>query len=363
MLAFAAAAVLSTSLYSQPTGGVPQAVMEKMTVGVNVTRWFCYLANPKDAKHFDSYFTTGDVAALKGINCKFVRLCVSPDAIYDNGKPNSTTLPYLDKAIDRLNKAGMLVLLDLHDNGQLKLDQPPFNDMGLVTFWEKMADHYKGKWMTSLVFEIVNEPVFQKNPEVWYKLQEQTVKAVRLRDPKRTIVVTGTSWGGIDTLVKMKKVDASNLLYSFHCYDPFFFTHQGAEWVGEWPQKLKSVPFPASATSVNKILAQNDSKYHGSLVDYGKAGYDAPYLKNRIKSCMDWGKANKVPVFLGEFGVYPKVAPSADRSVWFKAMRAACESLGCPHAIWGYDDGLGLGRQIKDGKVVLDQVALKAMYR
>ncbi|MBS1709117.1 MAG: cellulase family glycosylhydrolase [Armatimonadetes bacterium] len=358
-----AAVVLSSAVLSQPSGGVPKSVMDKMTVGVNITRWFCYLADAKDTKHFDSYLLEADIQHLKGIKAKFVRLCVSPEAIYDAGKPNAKNLPYLDKAVKRLNDNGFLVLLDLHDNGQLNLDKPPYNDTGLITFWEKMADHYKGKRLSDVVFEIVNEPVFQKSPEVWYKLQEQTVKAIRLRDPKRTIVVTGTSWGGIDTLVKMKKVDASNLLYSFHCYDPFFFTHQGAEWVGEWPRQLKGVPFPASATSVNKILAQNDSKFRDSLVDYGKAGYDAAYLKSRIKSCMDWGKANKVPVFLGEFGVYPKVAPSADRAVWFKAMRAACESLGCPHAIWGYDDGLGLGRQIKDGKVVLDQVALKAMYR
>ena len=115
---------LSILANAQSANDVPAKLLGKFKVGVNVTRWFCYLQDPKDIKHFESYWLKDDFDHLKRLGVKFVRLCVSPDVIYDSGKLNSLTLPYLDRAIDKLTGAGQAVLIDLHDNGQLKLDQP-----------------------------------------------------------------------------------------------------------------------------------------------------------------------------------------------------------------------------------------------
>ena len=344
-------------------GGVPSALMSKLKTGVNITRWFCYLKDPKDTTHYSTYMVKGDYNALKALNVSFVRLCLAPDAIYDAGKLNKTTSPFVDSALEALTSRGMAVIYDLHDNGQLKLDDPAVDHKGFITFWEQAAARYKGKFESSVIFELVNEPVFQKNPGDWFKLQSEAVMAIRRIDPLRTIMVSGTSWSGIDGLDSLQTLPQNNLVYTYHCYDPFFFTHQGASWVGDKPGKFKKVPFPASPAAVAKILPDNDPAYAGDLKWYGDQKYDAAYLESRLSKATMWALGKRVPIVLGEFGAYPPNADPQDRSRWFIGMKAAIQKLGIANAIWGYDDGLGLGRAKEtDGTVTLDSVAIRSFY-
>lgn len=358
------AATLPIQAPQQNANGVPKAIMDRLGSGVNVTRWMCYLKDPNDQAHFRDYMKQTDWDAFKRLGVRFVRLCVSPDCIYDGGKPNAANLPALDSALKALTDHGLAVLLDLHDNGQLKLDAPGNDNSGLANFWEAIARRYKARYEDSVVFEIVNEPVFNQNNEaVWYGLQKEVVKAIRAVDPKRTIMATSTSWSGVDVFLKMQPLSEKNIVYTFHCYDPFFFTHQGASWVGPWPRDMKAVPFPSSPEAVEAILSKNDQQFHGGLKNYGKAKHDATYLRSRIKAAMDWGRKHKVPVVLGEFGAYPPVAPPESRARWFEGMLAAFKAEGCPYALWGYDDALGLGRKVNaDGSLWLDPVVLRSLY-
>lgn len=347
---------------SDETNGVPKALLSRLTTGVNVTRWFCYLGSGDQSGHFANYIGDADFRAFDRLGVKFVRLCVSPDLIDRGGKPTAE-LAKVDHAVDELTRRGIAVVWDLHDNGQLGLDKPGKDNSGLVSFWSALAAHYRGSHYSDLVFEVVNEPVFIDHPEVWYRLQSDVVREIRRKDPKRTIMVSPTYWSNIDTLRKMPLLPEKNLIYTFHCYDPFNFTHQGAEWMGEVPRDFKAVPFPSDPQSVADILPKNDPKFAPALEEYGKARYGDGYLFDRLKSARDWGAANHVPVLLGEFGAYPRVMPSDSRGRWFAGMRAAISELKLPNAIWGYDEGLGLGRRVDaDGSLWLDPVTLESFY-
>ena len=362
-ICFAVLVLVPAFATAQETGGVPRALWLKFKTGVNVTRWFCYVDNPDDESHFRTYLTDRDFAAFKRLHVTFVRLCISPEVVYRDGEPNAKNLEFIDAALDRFERAGIAVLWDLHDNGQLKLDEPGHDNSGFVRFWEAVARHYKGRRESEVVFELLNEPQFNRNPEVWYALQEETVKAIRAVDPKRTIMVASTSWDGVDTFVKMSPLQESNLIYSFHCYDPFFFTHQGASWVGDEPKLFRNVPFPSSPEAVASMIDQIPSQFQGTLKWYGEQHFDAKYVLHRIADPAEWGREYHVPVVLGEFGAYPPVSPVASRTHWFEAMRAAVDTEHMPNAIWGYDDALGLGREIKDGQLQLDPVTRKAFFR
>ena len=229
------------------SNGVPKSLLDHINRGVNISRWFCYVGNPNDTDHFQNYLRQEDFRTFSRLKLGFVRLCISPEVAFDAKTGFRTqNQPLLDSAVRRLIGANLVVLYDLHDNGQLKLDQNGTNNNEFVNFWEETARHFKGQNEKMLVFELLNEPVFQKNANDWYALQEKTIEAVRAIDPSRTIVATGTSWGGIDTLAAMKPLPETNLIYSYHCYDPFLFTHQGATWTGEQMKHLKSMPFPSS---------------------------------------------------------------------------------------------------------------------
>ena len=345
-----------------PSNGVPAALLAKLDRGVNVTRWFCYQGGPGTPEHFQTYMKAGDFAQFKRLGVHFVRLCLAPETVYDAGKPRAAAMPFVDAGVERLEKAGLAVLFDLHDNGQLKLDSTGDGD-AFVGWWRAVAGRYKGKGETTRVFELVNEPVFDKNPEAWQALQNRTVAAIRAVDPKRTILVSGTGYGGIDGLLKLEPLAQKNLVYSFHCYDPFWFTHQGATWAGEAPKQIKGLEFPANAANVEAVASQMTKPYDDWVRDYGRKDNDAAYLMRRLKSASDWGKAHGVPVLLGEFGEYPPVSPPASRARWFQAMRKAIAALRLPNCLWGYDDGFGLGRSVaSDGTIKVDELTAKSLY-
>ncbi|MES1227284.1 MAG: cellulase family glycosylhydrolase, partial [Armatimonadota bacterium] len=259
---------------------------------------------------------------------------------------------------------GLFVIFDLHDNGQLKLDQPGQDNSGFRQFWTEVATHFRGKRTHDLAFELVNEPVFRDNAEVWFQLQESTVSAIRKIDPERTIVVSGTSWSGIDTMLKLKPLAAKNLIYTCHSYDPFQFTHQGATWTGDQQARLHDIPFPSSPEAVAPVIPKNDSRDASTIKWYGDQKFDANYLDGMVKKAVDWGKANNVPVFLGEFGVYPPTSPKDSRAYWFESMKTALVKHRLSYCIWGYDDGFGLGRRIdSQGRVQLDNLTIEHFYK
>lgn len=357
-----AGALAASQGAAQAPNGVPAALLKSLTRGVNVTRWFGYVG-PNDTATMTGYLVDQDFRNFKDMGVKFIRLCISPAVIYRDGAPDAANLRLVDAGIEKLQKAGMAVLWDLHDNGELKLDVAGKDNSNFVRFWQAMAEHYKGRSETSLVFELLNEPIFMQNGDVWYKLQEQTVAAIRAIDPKRTILVASNYWDGIDSMATMKALDEKNLIYSFHCYDPFLFTHQGATWTGEQQKAMKAIPFPSSPEAVDAMISQIPDQYKAAVRGYGDQRLGAEYLYDRLAKATRWGQENRVPVLLGEFGAFPPVSPPDSRARWFDAMRDAIQKLNLPSCLWGYDDGFGFGRE-KDagGSVRIDQLTFKHLY-
>ena len=63
-------------------------------------------------------------------------------------------------------------------------------------------------------------------------------------------------------MIDSKPFDDPNIIYTFHYYDPFIFTHQGATWSAKGLPELKGVPFPADG---REIKVPNTAK--GSWVE------------------------------------------------------------------------------------------------
>ncbi len=354
--------MLTTLIAAFAIDGVPGAMVAHMTHGVNVTRWFCYEGAKRAPQAQGSYWLAQDAKWMKTLGIDYVRLCISPEYIFANGVAKAAELASIDTAIKKLQGEGMVVVWDLHDNGQMKLDAPRHQNRNFVTFWKSIATHYRGKGYSNLVFELVNEPVFQTNASAWHALQQQTVRAVRSVDPKRTIMVSGVQWGGIEGLEKLPVLPDHNLIYSAHCYDPFQFTHQGASWAGPEQQNLRNLPYPSSPEAVAAILPTIPEAQRKVATWYGEQRFNRSYLLGRLKKVSDWGTKHGKFVVLGEFGAYPPVSPAESRMQWFSDMAGIFAELKLSNVIWGYDDALGLGRKVENGTVILDTDTLSAFY-
>src|SRR5439155_14989569 len=132
------------------------------------------------------------------------------------------------------------------------------------------------------------------NPAAWFPVRQRLVQSIRAAAPRHTIVAGGPNWSSLDGLLMSRPLRDDNVVYTFHFYEPFEFTHQGAPWVS------------------------------GPVRGLAGVGYDAPLqVEQRIASAADWARRHGVAVWAGEFGAYPAVAPRADRLRWLHDVRVA----------------------------------------
>lgn len=176
-------------------------------------------------------------------------------------------------------------------------------------------------------------------------------------------MTSGPNWGGIDGLKKLKLLPDRNVVYSFHCYDPFTFTHQGASWAGEAVKPLHEVPYPSSPEAVAPLLAELEDHpdSRNMLEKYGRERWKKERLAARFRQGIEWGEQHQVPLYCGEFGVYPRRSQPEHRANWFRDFGQVLAANQIGWAVWGWDEGFGLDRKRVNDKAVIDTVVAQAL--
>jgi len=293
-----------------------------------------------------------------------VRLCVAPRIVMDQntGAVREDRAAFLEAAIERLQRAGLLVMVDIHNEDRAAELNSAWQE-AFVRFWGALAQRLSRFDPELTLLEIVNEPVFKGREEEWNRLNARLAAAIRTGAPQHTIVTTGANWGGIDGLKQLALLPDRNVVYSFHCYDPFVFTHQGATWSSDNVKPLRGVPYPSSPEAVAPLLpglAGQPAARH-SVEAYGRARWDKEKLAARFRQGIAWGAEHQVPLYCGEFGVFPQFSEPGHRAAWFRDFGEVLAANRIGWAVWGWDEGFGLNRRMVEGKPVWDAVVARAL--
>lgn len=301
---------------------------------------------------------------MAGLGLKHARLCVAPRVIMNraSGEVIEERGKQLEAAIERFHRAGLLVIVDIHNEERAAELDPAWQE-AFARFWGLLAERLSRFDPDMTILEIINEPVFDHREEEWNVLNARLAAVIRQKAPRHTILTSGPNWGGIDGLKKLKLLSDRNVIYSFHCYDPFPFTHQGATWSSAAVKPLRGVPYPSSPEAVEPLLAALDASPESKrmLEAYGKAQWNKQKLAARFRQGVEWGAQNQVPLYCGEFGVFPPYAKPEHRSNWFRDFGEVLAENRIGWAVWGWDEGFGLARKMVDGKPVVDTVVARAL--
>jgi endoglucanase len=227
----------------------------------------------------------------------------------------------VESVVDKLLGKGVVVVLNMHHYRQL--DGDPLDagesavpaavvDVRFVMLWEQVATRFQGRG-PRLVFELYNEPHGRMNGEAWNVLAARALRVVRKSNPDRIVVLGPTSWNSAGDLRLLKLPNDANLIATVHNYNPFRFTHQGAEWVN-----------PILPVGVTCCNAAQEAEMTAPL-DVAKA----------------WSTTTRYPIFVGEFGAYSK-ADEASRIEFDRKMRQAMEQRGMTWAYWEFASGFGV---------------------
>lgn len=308
--------------------------------------------NGTKAKHFSDYVKLSEVpvrkqrmADIARAGFKTVRIPICFGAWASIDKPYRWETPEFLAAPDSLVRwalaNNLTAIIDLHHvefDGSIKGAD---STARLVWLWQQIADRYKNTDPDRVIFELRNEP-HDITAAAWRTQATQLIQTVRAIAPSHTLIVGFHDWNGRDAMTKSEPFADTNIIYTFHFYDPFVFTHQGASWAGAGLPDLKGVPFPATAaTKINVPASAKGTWVEGAISNYAsEASYDVIY--RRIEAAKNWSVARNVPIFLGEFGSYNLNAEADSRCRHAEAIYVALGKFQIPSAWWEWDGGFGM---------------------
>ena len=252
----------------------------------------------------------------------------------------------IDEVIAQALGRGLNVVINMHHYDAL-FEAPDDHADRFVAIWEQIATRYAPQ-PRSLYFEFLNEPHGNLDAGRWNRLFARTLEAVRAIDPYHTVIVDTANWGNLSGLrFLILPEGAFNIIATFHYYDPFLFTHQGAEWVGPeygtlgvtWPGPPETPVEPNPEAREVDWVRQWFRRYNGVVSKYNPA---APLgIEQAFDDVVAWRESRGVPVWLGEFGAYSN-ADMASRVRWTAFIREQAEARDIPWAYWEFGAGFGI---------------------
>ena len=187
-----------------------------------------------DMEHFESYITESDVKNFASMGLDHIRLGFDQVVVEEVDHPyvyRDKIFAIIRRFVEQCEKYRLNVVLNLHKAIGNYCDIPEkvtlFDSTELqdrfVALWVEFERRFAGK--PQVMFELLNE-VRDISPDDWNNLVERTIRAIRVINPTRRIIVGGTCWNSPDTLDRLRVYDDENVIYTFHTYSPFEFTHQ-----------------------------------------------------------------------------------------------------------------------------------------
>jgi endoglucanase len=334
----------------------------------------------------------------------FIRLTIDPGPFLQfSGADREGLDRHLVAVVERFLSHGFCVIVDFHPNDQVaeyaaerlvrSIEDPVFHAyVGLV---KRTAGLLAGFQTDRVALELMNEPQYgwdQTTAERWQRMLEQLHGAARSAATNLLIVLTGARGGDDKGLIAVdpRPFAGSRVLFSFHYYKPYEFTHQGVKSAqpSAWTwQFISGLPYPAQAGDPDRvwhgieqnILADNALDPAGKrralrdvrerVASYIAGGFSRKDVAADFDVVADWAKRYRIDphsILLGEFGVTRtygnyRASDPASQEAWMRDVRSEAERRGFRWALWALSGYGGMALVEKDGSAALDPVSLRAL--
>ena len=247
-----------------------------------------------------------------------------------------------DYAVTNSLNNGLAVMINIHHFDELDAD-PAGATAEFLAIWRQIAAHYAG-FPEKLAFELDNEPHQNATTALMNPIYASVIPLIRESNPHRTIFVEPGDWGSIGALKDLVLPPDDNVIVSVHCYDPFYFTHQGATWTdGQTPVTGIQFPGPPATPLVpdpNLALKPYMTNWIGryNTLPTPENPSSPAAFENKLRYVRAWSDYYGRPAHLGEFGAFTK-GDSASRARFYSAFRQTAEEQQLGWAIWDWSAG------------------------
>ncbi len=227
---------------------------------------------------------------------------------------NADFLSRIKQVVDSAINAGLYIIVNMHHHDAL-FDDPDGQKERFLSQWNQIATYFKD-YPENLLFEVLNEPHGNITPERWNEFFADALAEIRKTNPTRVVLLGVADFGGLGGVPHLVLPADEYIILSPHYYNPFNFTHQGAEWLGQ----------DADAW-------------------LGTGWFDTTPERETVASefsyAIQFSQENHIPIHVGEFGAYNK-ADIASRERWTTFLARWFEQQGFSWAYWEFSAGFGI---------------------
>lgn len=318
-------------------------IARSMGQGVNISLLEQYWVNQQQLLTTDIRPMLESIAAA---GFETVRLPVAFDYFMRGGSTqlNEAILQKLHDTYMNCRRLNLKLVIVYH-YGKLTDQNRETEPDRIIQIWKQVMQYMREFSSEKLFFELYNEPV--TSAETWQQTANIIVKALRKEDYDRIFIIGGTNYNGINELLAMGKlpVDDEKILYTFHFYEPYVFTHQGAEWTKE-KTYMTGLPYPFRKRKMPELKdAAPDSEVIKEFERFPKeSNYN--YLYNRIKKIKADADKLNLPLICTETGVI-NLANAKSKSTYLRDITRLMQQFDIPAMLWDYNDKFGIFKEEK----------------
>jgi endoglucanase len=333
-----------------------------------------------------------ELKELRRVGFDFVRFAVDPGPFLqwkDTRRDNLDRM--LIAKVRQILASDLAVIVDFHPSDMhpdylgekiaAGADAPLFKDY--LSLLARTAAALEALQSPPVALEIMNEP--PPRAHAWRPMLHAAYAVVRKAAPGLLLVLDGGEEGNLEGTTTLDGFERDpNILFSFHYYRPWQFTHQGL--AGMAAQYLTDVPYPARARPIEESIEataatiarvnlapsqkqQAKAAAVSALENYRASSFDRATIKDDFDKVARWARDHSVPthrVILGEFGAMNNeqrglVARQAERLRWLSDVRAEADARGFAWAAWVYSGSIGFSLVKHSGGPELDPGALSAL--
>ncbi|WP_354623830.1 glycoside hydrolase family 5 protein [Psychromonas sp. MME2] len=277
-----------------------------------------------------------DLQRISDAGFKTVRIPVRWTAHTELESPyaiDSVFMERVKEVVGWANNEGLKVILNVHHYEEMMNDPENMQSkhvLRLQSIWQQISEQFPlyEYPRDNLIFELLNEPNGTIDYSDWNNIIAKLLNVIwsdmatqqNNGTEQRTVMIGTANWGHPDGLTKLSlpdTVNATNTIITVHYYEPFHFTHQGAEWVAG-ADKWVGTPWLGTASEQTPLIA----------------------LFDRVTT---WNnQANRgFEIFMGEFGVYSQFSNPLHQKAWTAFIAREAEKRNISWAYWEYASGFG----------------------
>jgi len=284
-----------------------------MEKGINISNWLEEYWNPDWP--LDHKYTKQHLQQMHDAGMTSVRLPVNFHAVVDTVAPytvdvNHEVFAWVDSVVAWTDELDMKLLIDNHHGWDLatynwRQKLPRFSHL-----WSVLAQRYLLLDPDRVFFELLNEPTLAFPKDSLRIMYNDAIDSIRQHTVDHTIIVSPHFGGTAMVFVEWEPLADTNLIYTWHVYDPLDFTHQGLAWHN--PYYEAGIPFPNP-----------------------NPGLFDTFLTTGWQRALDWKQTHQLPIFMGEFGL-SNYCDSASACQWLQYSMTRLKANYIPWFYWDW---------------------------